>query len=298
MSTTLKKSSEKGTRSVRAPNPIPSEEGLGKVITLLTDFGNRDGYVSAMKGVILSINPRVQIVDVTHSISSHQIQEGAFVLKTIYPFFPKGTIHLTVVDPGVGSERMPIIVETERYLFVGPDNGLFSYVYEENSTKVWEVTEERYFLQPQSDTFHGRDIFAPIAAYLSLGVEVPQFGRPLSRFVTLSIPKPEIRKDEVVGHILHIDRFGNLVTDVQSELLKDHGSKSGMPGVRGRIRIEIGGKRIDRISRSYSEGKKGKVLALIGGSGLLEISVNEGRADEVLPLRIGDPFVIRFSKDG
>jgi S-adenosylmethionine hydrolase len=299
--------SKKDTRSVQTSKANPSGEKIGQsnpsieergsIITLLTDFGNRDGYVGAMKGVILSINPQAQIVDISHTIQSHRIQEGAFVLKSAYPFYPKDTIHLVVVDPGVGSDRKPIIVETESHLFVGPDNGIFSYIFEENATKVWEINERKYFLLPQSDTFHGRDIFSPVAAYLSLGTEVSKIASIVNEFSKLPIPRPAIREEEIGGHILHVDCFGNLITDIPKRFMEKRDSPSrhafefcsasGEPFVR-----------IHRMSRTYSEGISGEVIALIGSSGLLEFSVNEGRADEVIPVKAGDAFLIRFSKTG
>jgi S-adenosylmethionine hydrolase len=272
-------------------------EKRGNIITLLTDFGENEGYAGAMKGVILSINPEAQIVDISHTIPSHGIQEGAFVLKTSYPYFPKGTIHLAVVDPGVGGDRKPIIVETENHLFVGPDNGIFSYVYEENATKIWEINERKYFLLPHSDTFHGRDIFSPVAAYLSRGIEVSKIASIISEFSRLPIPRPAIREKEIGGHILHVDRFGNLITDIPKRFVEKYDTTSRNSfefcSATGESFV-----RIHRLSRTYSEGTSGEVIALIGSSGLLEFSVNEGRADEVIPVKAGDAFLIRFSKTG
>jgi S-adenosylmethionine hydrolase len=228
------------------------------VITLSTDFGDESGYVGVMKGVILNINSNCQIIDITHQISPQNIEEAAFLLQYAYSYFPAHSIHVVVVDPGVGSERKPILVETDRYCFVGPDNGVFSFVFSmEGFRKVWEITNERYFLPEVSSTFHGRDIFAPVAAHLSLGVPARELGKELKDFVMLKDLQPKVFTGMIKAKVLCIDHFGNLVTNISENLFsKLVADKS--------FRITVGGKVIQKLSSSYADARDGEILALFG----------------------------------
>jgi len=252
------------------------------VISLLTDFGYSDWYVGTMKGVIYSINPHARIVDICHTAKPHHIIGGAFMLSASYRYFPGGTIHAAVVDPGVGGQRKPIIVKTERYYFVAPDNGLLSFVLEaEKMLKMVEIVNSKFFLKPVSRTFHGRDIFAPAAAYLSKGVPIEEFGREISKIIRIEAPKPVLlggRKAR--GHVLYIDTFGNAITDVPSSILS------------GYFRLIIKGTVIEAVYDSYSQASDGEVFGIIGSYGNLEIAVKEGSAAARLSLKEGDEFTI------
>jgi S-adenosylmethionine hydrolase len=244
------------------------------LITLTTDFGQSDGYVAAMKGVILSINPEAIIVDITHNITPQNIVQAAFVLNTAAFFFPEGTIHVAVADPGVGTARKPIILSTGREYFVAPDNGILSYVINElqgkPELKSYVIENPEYWRNPVSRTFHGRDIFAPAAAYLSRGVPLENFGKPLLSLNTFTIPQPRRNPDgSIAGEIIYSDAFGNLISNIK---------ENDMPG--GEIMIEIAGKMIKGLSLSYEE--KTGLLAIIGSSGRLEIALRKGSAADYL----------------
>lgn len=240
------------------------------IITLLTDFGLEDNFVGVMKGVILGINPVARIVDITHNVRPQDIMSAAFLLKGSYKYFPKGTIHLVVVDPGVGSKRKAIIVKTEDYIFVGPDNGVLSLALDEcKIKKIIHITNVNYFLKPVSDTFHGRDVFAPVTGYLAKGIQLEKFGREVREYKKLDIPKVKAGK----GQIIYIDRFGNLVTNIPK-------------GVSGKIQFK--GISIDKISSSYAEVEIGRPLAIFGSFGNLEISIRNGSAKDYFRAKIGD----------
>jgi len=256
------------------------------VITLLTDFGTRDHYVAAMKGVILKINPQCRLIDITHQVSPHDTREGAFVLASAYSYFPEGTIHLAVVDPGVGGTRKPLLLVTPKYCFVGPDNGLFAMIARKERLKqIIMLDRKEYHLSKVSTTFHGRDIFAPVAAHLSLGVKPAALGHPIDALEGLRMEEPVTRAGGLVGEILHIDAFGNLVSNI------DEGGLSRF--TRGRpFVIRAGRKTVRGLKKGYWEGKKGEPFALLGSGGFLEISVREGNAQKALKVNRGDPIVI------
>lgn len=244
------------------------------IVTLLTDFGLTDPYVAMMKGVILSINPRARIVDISHHIRAGSILHGSTLIRETYPYFPEGTVHVAVVDPGVGSERRVIGLETDGHLFVGPDNGIFWPVIEGNrDRKIFSLTEEKYFLPHVTGTFHGREIFAPVAAHLSLGVDLEKIGEEIEDPMELSSPAPYIRDNILHGQVLRIDNFGNLITNIRGDDLKDY-LKNLNPI------IQIGNLRIEKVDKIYSEVEKGEPLAIINSSELLEVAVNLGRASE------------------
>ena len=266
-------------------------------ITLLTDFGTEDAYAAVMKGVILTRDPRAVLVDITHAIEPQNIRHGAFVLGSAYRYFPKNTIHVAVVDPGVGGDRRGIILKVPDALFVAPDNGLLTYVIDQLDLNAEEVpasgseavmirlkrgieavsiTDPRFWRTPVSPTFHGRDVFAPVAAGLSLGLSPYEFGEKTDVLNVLPITRPRlIGPDELLGHVMHIDRFGNLVSDIRS---------SDLPP--GPVEVCVGAARIDGISRTYSESRG--LAALIGSSGYLEISLRNGSAAGQIDVLVGD----------
>ena len=253
---------------------------MAKIITLTTDFGVRDSYVGALKGALLSVNPGAIIVDISHAIEPGNIGKGAFVIAGAYSYFPAGTIHVGVVDPGVGGERNAIIVETEQYLFVGPDNGLFTIALgRENIVRSVELAEKRFFREPLSSTFHGRDIFAPVAAHLSLGVKPAAFGPKLSYCVQLACATPEFSDTShsgkvIYGTVIYIDNFGNLVTSIREADIASYFTDIEFV----ELTVELKRSKIPGILATYSEVVEGEVVALIGSSGYLEVAVNNGSA--------------------
>jgi hypothetical protein len=252
-------------------------------ITLLTDFGTADYFVGAVKGAILSVNPQAVIVDITHEIPPQDIEAAAFTLLAAYKTFPAGTIHVAVVDPGVGSTRRPIILSANEQFFVGPDNGVFTYIYDrEPGYEVFHVTADKYFRPEPSSTFHGRDIFAPVAAALSNGVNPREFGPVISDAVRLPVAlEPEVLKNgDVRGRIIHIDHFGNCVTNITRDLVK--------PGTS----LVINRKTIRQFRNFYGEDSTNTPFAIWGSAGFLEISVNGGSAAKVLGAKCGDTVLL------
>jgi S-adenosylmethionine hydrolase len=258
------------------------------IIALLTDFGTKDHYVASMKGVILNINPQCLLIDITHQVNPHDIQEGAFILANTYSYFPKGTIYLSVVDPGVGGIRKPILFVTQNYFFVGPDNGLFTLVAQrEKAKQVVVLTQKKYFLPKVSMTFHGRDLFAPVAAHLSLGIKPEAFGYKIDSLEELGFETPIVKERKLLGKILHIDTFGNLVSNIDEEKL--------FKFIKGRpFVIRAGRKAIHGLKKGYWEGKRGELIALLGSGGFLEISIKEGNAQKILKLKKGDNIEIKL----
>jgi len=252
------------------------------IISLLTDFGSQDYFVAVMKAVILGIVPSARIIDICHDIPAQDIRRAAFVLTCSYSYFPKGTIHLAVVDPGVGSSRRPILIKTKNYFFVGPDNGIFSLVLRQQSlVKVIHLSKERFFLTPISQNFHGRDIFAPVAAWLARGVAPEEFGPRLDSFTRLSFASPLVKKEKIIGEIIYIDHFGNLVTNIHKDLL------DGFCQSAKDFRIIIRGKMVTGLVNSYSDLPKSKALAIIGSANYLEVAVNMGSAEKFFRAREG-----------
>jgi len=263
----------------------PSDISKPPIVTLLTDFGLRDPYVSEMKAVILSICPRAEIVDVSHLVRKFDIRMGAFILAQAAPYFPDGTVHVAVVDPGVGTERRPIIVETRRSFYVGPDNGvLMLSARREGIRHIYEIKNREYMLKKVSRTFHGRDVFSPAAAHLALGVHPNLFGPEVSDPVMPGFTEPKVRGREVLGEVIHVDDFGNLVTNILLENLLEIGVKEGE-----NLRVEVGGRSLDlRLCTAYGEVSPGEMLTVIGGSGFLEVSVNMGSASRTLGCEVGE----------
>ena len=275
---------------------------MGAVITLTTDFGVTDAYVAAMKGVILGINPEVKLVDICHTIEPQNIPQAAFVISTAYRFFPQNTTHMVVVDPGVGTERRAIILKTPAACFVAPDNGVLSYVIQQFSQagltglindrqqielepemEAVAITNSQFWRSPVSPTFHGRDIFAPVAARLSLGFPPADFGEAITSVTMLSLSQPYRASDgSLVGHILHIDSFGNLITNIKG---------ADLPQTKRAITIEVGDQFISGLSHTYAEGRG--LLALIGSNGYLEVSLKEGSAYALVNAEVGNEVKIK-----
>lgn len=258
------------------------------IITLTTDFDLYDGYTGVMKGVIAGINPSARVIDISHKIEPHDVFQAACVINNSYNYFPKGTIHIVVVDPGVGSARKIICVRTKNYFFLAPDNGVLSFIIEkEKNPSVREVSNRELFLEEISNTFHGRDIFAPVAAHLSKGQEFKGLGNIIVKTNKIDLPKP-IRSPngKLTAEIIYVDSFGNLITNVNREVID-----SMKVGVE-RLSITMGNSRINGICNSYTDVGDNEALAIFGSSGYLEISINRGRAGDVLKLRKGDKLVL------
>ncbi len=254
-------------------------------IALLTDFGTRDYFVAAMKGRILSIDPAAVIVDITHEIEPQNIADAAFSLQACYRDFPERTVFVCVVDPGVGSDRRPIAVEAEGYIFVGPDNGLFSFVIRKAS-RVIELNNAKFFAPALSSTFHGRDIFAPVAAHFSAGVMPEDAGTPVEDPMVFDLPKPVFSDDgRIEGAVIHIDRFGNLVTNIPSGRLPEG------------FRITIGGTSIAKSRDCFSDGPGGELFAINGSAGFVEIAVFRGSAAKLTGIKAGDAVVVEKKKN-
>jgi S-adenosylmethionine hydrolase len=262
------------------------------VITLLTDFGRRDHFVAAMKGVILRICPDATIVDITHDVPPQGIGEAALLLACAYPYFAPGTVHIAVVDPGVGGARRPIAACCDEQFFVGPDNGILSYAFAEAAQwRAVEIANPDYRLSCVSATFHGRDIFAPAAAHLAAGIALEKLGPGIADPVMLELPTPTETRDGLEAHVIHVDRFGNLITDLKQERLAQWLSGKTAEGVV----VEAAKTTMRGVKRSYDAVPKGGPLAIIGGSGRLEIAVNLGHAGDQLGLRVGDSVVLRLA---
>jgi S-adenosylmethionine hydrolase len=254
------------------------------IVALLTDYGLRDPYAGMMKGALLSVNPEARIVDLTHDIPPQDIREGGRILSAARPYFPAGTIFVAVVDPGVGSDRAILGVETERHYFLAPDNGLLSFLDRDGGIRrIVQVSEPKYFLKPVSRTFHGRDILAPVAGHLSRGVDLSSFGPSVNRMTTRESAAPRVAANGALeGEVVAIDRFGNLITNIPGEMLPDARD----------VRITVGRRTVSTLSRSYADAHKGGLLALVGSTGHLEISVNHGSARKTARIKRGDRVLV------
>lgn len=249
------------------------------IITLTTDFGLNDHFVGTIKGVILKIVPNAEIVDICHSVQAFDILDGALALAQSYSYFPTRTVHLVVVDPGVGSARRPIIASSEEQNFVAPDNGVLSLMYaREERLSVRHITSDHYFLQPVSNTFHGRDIFAPIAAYLAKGVDHEKFGPEITDFVRFNAPKPKPADANTLrGVVLRVDRFGNLITNFTPQ-----DAPALFQQQPPTFKIVVGKREISSLRQSYAEGSPGEVFGILGSMGYLEIVANRGSAAQLV----------------
>ncbi|MCK9419424.1 MAG: SAM-dependent chlorinase/fluorinase [Nitrospirae bacterium] len=267
---------------------------MSAIITLTTDYGSKDGFAASMKGVIFKTNPQAQIVDISNEISPQDIWEAAYILRSAYSHFPKGTVHLAVVDPGVGSGRKPIIAVTESYYFVGPDNGVFSLIYQEaERIRVHHITSAHYFLPKPGPTFHGRDIFAPVAGWLSKGIASGNFGEEITDYMKLNIPAPKTTPNGIEGHIVHIDRYGNIITNITYEDIKALFPEGVDLGVTS---VSLAGKDIKGLSKYYAESAPGAPGAIINSSGALEIFMFKQNAKTALSVKRGEAVRLMVSR--
>lgn len=263
------------------PNPI---------ITLTTDFGLRDPYVAEMKAVILKIRPDTTIVDVTHQIEKFNVKMGAYVLASASPYFPEGTIHVAVIDPGVGAKRKAILIQTKHSYFIGPDNGVLALAAKnQDIDHIYKITNPKFMLPKISDTFHGRDVFAPAAAYLAKDTPPSEFGPEIHKIITPKFAKIAARKNVLIGEVIHIDGFGNIITNFREEELK-------LANIKGMVNIRFNDTKLKlKLCKAYSEVKAQKPLAIIGSHNFLEISVNKGNAAETFKVKIGDKIKLYHS---
>lgn len=256
------------------------------IITLTTDFGYRDPLSGIMKGIILGINPEVTIVDISHGVEKYNIKEAALTIGMSYRNFPAGTVHVVVTDPGVGSSRRHILVATEGYYFIGPDNGVFTMVYDEaERLEVIHLTAEHYFLPDRSMTFHGRDIFAPVAAWLSKGVTLTNLGDPVSDYSTIHMPKPTMpTKNTIDGEIIYIDHFGNAISNIKySDLI----SLMGEGGDKKGLKVLMKGRQIE-IKDYYAQAEDRDICAILNSMNYLELFVYRGDASKEFNIKVGD----------
>ncbi len=259
---------------------------MAAIVTLTTDFGSKDSFAGSMRGAILKVNPQAQIVDISNEVGPQDIWEAAFTLKTAYTYFPKDTVHVAVVDPGVGTGRRPILVKTESFTFVGPDNGVFSLIYlESERIRVHHITASHYYLPTPSPTFHGRDIFAPVAGWLTKGIPPENFGEEITDFVKLNVPSAKKTPEGIDGNIIHIDRFGNAITSITHADLK-----TAMPegSNLGNAAITVMGKEIKGLKKFYAEAAPGELGAVVNSSGYLEIFMFKQNARAALSLKRGE----------
>ena len=254
------------------------------LITLLTDFGDRDWFVASMKGVILSTNPQATLVDISHHVSPYSIEEAAYLLQSCYQYFPDGTVHVAVVDPGVGSVRRALIAKGERYFFLAPDNGLLTPIFAEDcKMEVREIENANYRLTSQGHTFDGRDVFAPAAAWLAKGEPISSFGRVIDDPVMRSIAVPVWQGQSMVGEIEHVDRFGNLISNLTLKHIQEFLTAAG----RQQLVIHIGAYTINGLVANYSAGRSDSPSALINSCGNLEIFLDRNHAAQCLQIGVG-----------
>jgi len=256
---------------------------MAAIITLLTDFGLVDGYGAAMKGVILTLNPQATIVDVTHEVPPQDVGYGAYILGTVYPYFPPGTIHVAVVDPGVGSARAAVAVQAAGQTFVAPDNGLLTHVLAEGYDAAVALTEPRFWRPQPARTFHGRDIFAPVAAHLSLGVPLASLGEPVEELVRLPLAQPHRRADGTwVAQVIHVDRFGNLITNMRPD-------PAWLERLQG---AQVGSAIIHAVVGTYADVPSGSPAILVGSGGYLEIALRDGSAQREFGAGVGSEVLL------
>lgn len=259
------------------------------IITLTTDFGTSDHLVGTMKGVILNINPGARIVDINHSVVPFDLLDGALSIANAYAFFPARTVHVVIVDPGVGTDRRPILVSAGNQFFVAPDNGVLSMIYERETCTVRHITAEHYFLNPISATFHGRDIFAPTAAWLSKTFQTEAFGEVVTDFVRFTMPKAKADGQAIKGVVLRVDAFGNLMTNLTAENIPEAALQGGP------IRLAVNGKQINQFAPTFAAGDPGVPIAVIGSAGYVEIAVNRGNAARTLGVGRGAEVTLEVS---
>jgi S-adenosylmethionine hydrolase len=256
---------------------------LNPIVTLTTDFGLKDPYVAEMKAVILSINSNAVIVDITHEIEKFNVQMGAYVLASASPYFPKGTIHVVVVDPGVGTRRRPILIQTKRGFYIGPDNGVLVLAAKNQGIEhIYEIKNRKFMMPKISNTFHGRDVFAPAAAHLTKGTQPSEFGPEIREIVIPKFAKVVQRDGAFFGEVLHVDDFGNVITNFREKELK-------ALRIRDMVSLEIKGANLKlKLCKAYAEVGAQKPLAIIGSHNFLEISINQGNAAKTFKIEVGD----------
>ena len=258
------------------------------IITLTTDFGTDDHLVGTLKGVILKINPEVTLVDISHHVTPFDLLDGSLTIGAAYSYFPPKTIHVVIVDPGVGTERRPLLVSAQNQYFIAPDNGVLSAIYEREHSNmvVRHANAEHYFLQPLSKTFHGRDVFAPVAAWLSKGWQTASMGDEIQDYKRFALPRPKSADGGSKGVVLRIDPFGNLVTNFRLEDLPADAQNGGG------LKLQIGTHTIERLVETFAHGPAGEPVAYIGSSGYLEIALNKGNASRTLQIGRGTPVLL------
>jgi S-adenosyl-L-methionine hydrolase (adenosine-forming) len=264
-----------------------------RLVTLTTDFGVSDHFVGAMKGVILKQNPNAHIVDISNSVHSFDILDGAMTIAQAYKYFPVDTVHLVVVDPGVGTNRRPILVVGDKHLFIAPDNGVLSLVFEQQERlSVRHITSEHYFLSPISQTFHGRDIFAACAGWLSKGVEPHKFGEEITDFVRFAAPKPKVvTPSQIKGVVMKVDKFGNMITNLTAADVPQlfEGNAQG-------FKIVIGNKEVTTLRTAYAQGMHNEVFAIVGSMGYLELAANRGAATQLTGANRGSEVTVHLAE--
>ena len=267
--------------------PAPQQ----RMVTFTTDFGATDHFVGTMKGVIYSINPDAKIVDICNQVQSYDVLDGSLTIAQAYRYFPSNTIHLVIVDPGVGSSRRPLLVVAEKHIFLAPDNGVLSLVFErEERISVRHITASHYFLQPVSNTFHGRDVFAAVAGWLSKGVEVAKFGDEITDYTRFAAPKPHPVNDKLLkGVVLKVDKFGNLVTNITPRDLPQLFAPEPPP-----FKVLIAKSEITKMTHSYSEGTPGEVFVVLNSMGFLEIACHRGSASHIVGAGKGSDVGVLF----
>jgi len=260
------------------------------IITLTTDYGTSDHLVGVLKGVILRILPGATLVDINHQVVPFDVLDGALSIGSAYRYFPPRTVHLVVVDPGVGTQRRPILAIGDQHFFVAPDNGVLSVVYErEPAVKVRHVTSDHYFLNPLSDTFHGRDIFAPVAAWLAKTYQTEVFGEEISDYVRFALPRVKAAGAALKGVVLRVDVFGNLMTNLTAEDVP-----TAMVAA-GKIKLQIGNTRVERLVHTFGQGAAGEPIAVMGSSGFLEVALNKGHAARMLGAQRGTEVTLELA---
>lgn len=260
------------------------------LVTLTTDFGGSDHFVGTMRGVILGVNPAAKVVDICNSVNSYDVLDGAMTIAQAYRYFPADTIHMVVVDPGVGSSRRPLLVTTTQHYFIAPDNGVLSLVLEqEERVTVRHITAEHYFLHPVSNTFHGRDVFAPCAGWMSKGVEPEKFGDEITDYVRFTLPQPKQVAERVLkGAVLKVDKFGNIITNFTAA------NAPAVFAANAQVKITVGQTAVAGIRSSYSQGQPGELFGLLNSMGYLEIACNHGAASHLAKVGRGTEVVVEF----
>ena len=257
------------------------------IITLTTDYGTNDHLVGTMKGVILKINPDVTIVDITHNVTPYDLLDGALAIGSAYSYFPPKTVHVVVVDPGVGTERRPLLASVQSQYFVAPDNGVLSMIFErEDNVVVRHANVEHYYLSPLSNTFHGRDVFAPVAAWLTKGWQTASMGEEITDYKKFSMPKPKEAEGGLKGVVLRVDAFGNLITNFRAEHIPASAHENG------NFSLQVGTHEVKKLVDTFARGAAGEPIAYIGSTGFIEIGVNKGSAARTLSLGRGTPVVL------